>query len=103
MQIEYIHPKATIDHLGFIPGFLSDDDPRPAKEQFHEHYRHGGGWLPIKGFAFNKVDHTMKYPGDPPFPPIALITLRNERIFLYESAFVAIVQSNNTYEVARMD
>jgi hypothetical protein len=37
------HPRARYDMLGFIPQFLDDADPRPAREQLHSAYAHGGG------------------------------------------------------------
>ncbi|MCK9361775.1 hypothetical protein M0Q28_06165 [Patescibacteria group bacterium] len=38
------HNRATADHIGLIPDFLSDFDPRSAAEQFNENYSNGGGW-----------------------------------------------------------
>jgi hypothetical protein len=90
--------------VGYIPHYLHEDDPRPAKEQFHENYAHGGGWFPLKGHKLD-VDKNfqLKYPEDPPIYPIAMIRLRNERIFIYPHAWVMILQEDNTFEIARMD
>ena len=42
-------------------------------------------------------------PGDPPFRALAYAQLRGERIIMFQSAFVAIVQPDGSYEVSRMD
>ncbi len=102
MNIIFHHPKATAEHLGLIPMFLSDDDPRPAKEQLHENYAHGGGWHPFNGFKL-QADDSLTYPGDPPQRPIAEMVLRDERVVLYPHAWVAIIQPDRSYEVCRMD
>lgn len=102
MQIKYHHPSATIDHLGLIPMMLSEHNPAPAKEQLHNGYAHGGGWHPFIGFKLLDND-SLAYPGDPPQRPIAEMILRNERVVLYEHAWVAIIQSDRSFEVCRMD
>jgi hypothetical protein len=96
-------PRAVIEALGFIPEFLNDLDPRPAREQFNESYAHGGGWRKFDGFEMDPKDHGITYPGDPTYMPLASLTLRDETIFIYPHAWVAIVQPDGTYEIARMD
>jgi hypothetical protein len=59
------HPKATPEMLGYLPDMISDEDPRPAREQFDANYRQGGGWSPFPGFTL-MPDDTLEYPGDPP-------------------------------------
>ena len=98
-----LHPKLTSYHLGFLPGFLDTDDPRPAREQFDENYK-PAGWMPFVGAGLAVTnDFHLVYPGDPPQAPIAMTKLRDELILLYESEFVAILQKDGTFEVARMD
>jgi len=93
----------TPEHLGLIPWMLDDHDKRPAREQFDEHYAHGGGWQPVPGFKMLE-DHWLKYPGDPePLVPRATCNLRTELIVFYDHAFVAIIQPDGAFEVARMD
>jgi hypothetical protein len=96
-----LHPKMTQEHLGFLPDFLSPGDPRPAAEQFDANY-HFGGWTPFKGFKLLE-DNSLKYPGDPKMPPLAKAQLRDELILFYESAWVAIIQPDSSFEVARLD
>lgn len=101
MQWVLLHPRATAEHLGLIPTFLDATDPRPAKEQFQERYI-WGGWMPFPGFEM-VPNHGLKYPGDPAMFPLACTMLRDEKIFVYEYAWVAIVQPDDTFEVSRMD
>lgn len=96
-----LHPSAS-DLLGFLPTFLSERDPRSAKEQFNANYAHGGGWHPLPGFKM-LPSGAIKYPGDPPLPAVAKGKLRNETILIYPYAWVAILQQDGSYEVARMD
>lgn len=99
MKWTLLHPKATPAHLGYIPGFLKEEDPRPAAEQFRERYV--GGWHPFAGFKM--TGEGLEYPGDPPMPAVAALKFRDEWIYLYAHAWVAIVQPDGTYEVSRMD
>lgn len=99
---EMLHPAMSYDNLGYLPQFLSIEDERSAKEQLHDNYAHGGGWFPFKGFKMIE-GNALKYPGDPAYHPLAKTTLRDETIFFYPHAWVAIVQKDGSYEVARMD
>jgi hypothetical protein len=94
------HPSARPDHLGFIPSFLHEGDPRPAREQINENYV--SGWSPFHGITMD--EGCLRYPGDPPFPLIAESKLRDETIRLYfPGAWVAIIQPDGSYEVAKID
>jgi hypothetical protein len=86
---------------GFIPGFLSEKDPRPAKEQFNERYV--SGWCSFKGFTFDEDTETLKYPGDPIMHPLSAIMFRDETILLYPHQWILILQPDHTWDVARMD
>lgn len=99
---QLLHPNATLDDVGFIPHWLDVDDARPARDQLDSNYQHGGGWRPFKGFVMAK-DGSIKYPGDDPLAPLACIHLRDELIIIYECGFVAIRQTDRSYEIARMD
>lgn len=91
------------EDLGYLPEFLNELDPRPAVEQLHENYQHGGGWQPFKGFTFHPADKALSYEGDPNIFPLAMFLLREERIYLYPHGWVAIVQPDNSTNIARMD
>jgi hypothetical protein len=88
------------DILGLIPTFINEDDPRSAREQFDAAYI--GGWSPFKGFTM-RPDGDLLYPGDPPTKLLAWTKLHDETIRVYEHAWVAIVQPDGSYEIARMD
>lgn len=87
--------------IGYLGDFLSEGDPRPAREQFNENYVYGG-WQPFEGFTLGP-DNSLNYPGDPPMRPIAKAKLRDELIFLYPHAWVAVIQPDRSFEVCRMD
>ena len=89
---------------GYLPQFFSEADPRPAREQAHESYVHGGGWIPFKGFELiNEEPASILYPGDPPVREVSRGHLRDETIILFQHSWVAIVQPTGEYEIARMD
>ncbi|HEY5446040.1 MAG TPA: hypothetical protein VIJ87_16530 [Pyrinomonadaceae bacterium] len=95
-----MHPRATHDMLGFIPGFLDENDPRSAKEQIHANYI--SGWHTFQGFKMADNGNLL-YPGDPPTRLLAMTHLRNETILFYEHDWLAIMQRDGSFEVARID
>ena len=97
-----LHPAATMAHLGVLPSFLHENDPAPAAEQLNAGYAHAGGWRPQKGFKLT-ARNSLLYPGDPPLHPVAEAQLRDETIVFYDTAFVAVIQSDRSFEVCRMD
>lgn len=99
---------ADFSWLGTIPDFLHAWDERPAKVQFHENYEHGGGWHPFKGHTLAPDGMSIQYGEDGPEadpPSIALFetTLRDEKIVVFEHAWVMIKAKDGTYEISRMD
>jgi hypothetical protein len=102
IQFQLLNPHFYRKDLGFIPEFLSEADPRPASIQLHHNYSHGGGWRPLAGWTLNP-DDSIAYPGEPALMPLAKATLRDELILVYRYAWVAIIQPNRTFEVARLD
>ena len=88
--------------LGWIPEFVSEDDPRFAYEQFDANYI--GGWNPmLPGKFVLDENNYLHYPGDPPMEPFAYAYCRDELILIYPSAWVCIVQRDGSFSVARMD
>lgn len=96
-----MHRDARPEHLGYLANFLDERDPRPAREQLDAAYRHGGGWVRFEGFTM--LEDGLSYPGDPTMVLIAETKLRDETIRFYNGSWVAIVQSDGSYEIARMD
>ena len=88
--------------LGFLPGFASEDDPRPLREQLDANYQHGGGWRPFEGFTLVD-DTTLQYPGDPPMRPIAAAKFRDEIVLVYPYSWVLVLAPDSSWEVCRMD
>jgi len=89
--------------LGSIPSFLDEANPRPAREQLDSNYRHAGGWCSFPGFEM-LPDGNLRYPGDPPVQLLADTVLHGtETIRFYQHSWVAIVQSDGSYEISRMD
>src|SRR5215510_2789534 len=101
MMVWSIKPGYSPEALGIVPMFLSDSDPRPAREQFAQNYV--SGWSPMPGCTFDKATACMRYPGDPPFQAIAYVMLGDEMILLFESEFVGILQRDGSFECSRMD
>jgi len=94
------HPQFHPDMLGIIPTFFSEEDPRPASEQIASEYI--GGWSPFSGFKM-LPNGDLSYPGDPPTVLLAETRLRDEVIRFYDSAWLAIIQPDGSFEVARLD
>lgn len=99
------HPNMTLEHLGLIPAFVSESDPRSAAEQFDENYQFGG-WQPFEGFELHRDgtprNWTITYPGDPALPVLAYAHLRDEIILFFPHSWVAVV-SDDGFEISRMD
>lgn len=97
------HPQATAAHLGYIPMYFPDDDPRPAVEQINERYGPvGGQWRPQEGWKMGETQIT--YPGDPPRALVAEARLLSGEVLrLYSGGRVAVVQPDGSFEVGVMD
>jgi hypothetical protein len=101
--VKFLHPRATADHVGMIPYWLDERNPKPARDQINDNYGHGGGWHSMTGFTMQPNDAVLHYPGDPPFRPIAVMQMRDETIYAYEHSIFAIVQPDGTFDAARLD
>lgn len=92
------------DFVGLIPLFLDEGNPASAREQFNKSYAHGGGWNAMPGWMMAPDNSgRIQYPGEPVMSPVATAKLRDEKIFIYRHAWVAILQPDNAFEVARVD
>lgn len=98
------HYSDVYDVVGDIKYFASEENTEESLvEQFDRMYSHGGGWNPLDGFELNKDTGAIKYPGDPEMPPLATAKFRNQTVNVYQYAFVAIIEEDGSFEVARMD
>jgi hypothetical protein len=95
-----LNPRMTPEVLGFLPSFFDEDDPRPAREQIDANYQ--SGWEPFSGLTM-LPNGCLSYPGDPPLHPLAETKLRDEIIRFYEAEWLAIIQPDGSWEVARVD
>lgn len=94
------------DAVGFVLFMLNDDNPKSAQEQLDDGYQHGGGFTPFKGHTLhlNESGYSLSYPGDDdPTLEVSRTKLRDETIVMFEHAWVAIIQPDGTYVIARMD
>jgi len=95
-------PYARPQMLGFLPSFLSEDNPDSAVKQLDDGYKFAGGWRPFNGYEM-LPDGGISYPGDPVLPCLFEAKLRDETIRFYQYAWVAVIQPDGSFEIARMD
>jgi hypothetical protein len=105
LKFELLHPKMNIEHLGLLPEFFSETDPRSAAEQLDENYAHGGGFRPSpeNTWALDRETLVLTYPEEPPMQPLAKAYLHDELLVFYPSAFLAIIQPDGSFKVTRVD
>ena len=102
LTITLLEPGVTLQTLGALPDMLDAADPAPAREQLDRGYRDRGGFRALSGWYLG-ADDVLHFPGDRPYRPIAETRLGSERILVFECNFVAVVQPDRSFEVARMD
>lgn len=102
---EFLHDDFNMEMLGFIPGWLSNDDPDPPEKQIDKNYSHGGGWRPMssKEWGVDRETYTIQYPEDPPLLPLAKTKVHDDIVVFYPYAFVGVFRPDGTYEIARVD
>jgi hypothetical protein len=98
------HGYTPEDILGTIPEMLDANNPAGAVTQIDKAYRDiGGGWHDVRGHDLDTEGAKLTYPGDPPRPLIAEATLRDEKILFFNGAWIAVVQPDGAFRVARID
>jgi hypothetical protein len=96
--------RGGMELAGFIPQMINADDPRPVREQINANYAYGGGWQPMEGWTLDCSTTSIQYPGDPPYKLVAVGSMPDgTMIAIYPHAWVAIINPDDTFEVARMD
>jgi hypothetical protein len=103
----YLAPRVSPESLGFIPSFLSREDEAGAQAQLHRNYIYGG-FQSFPGFTLvrlgsDPLSWILAYPEDPPVRALAYTRLREETIILFQYSWVAVVQPDFSFTVARMD
>lgn len=100
---KFHHPRMTLDQLGFIPGWIREEDPRGIADQIDHWYKYGGfKQYPITGFE-RKRELCLKYPGDPLMCPLATLELRGETFAYYGHGICAVFQPDLSFVAARID
>ena len=99
-----LHPNMTPEALGYLPGWLDDNDERGAAEQLDGHYAPYGGFAQFPMDGFTVLDGlALKSPGDPVLRPLAVCRLRDEVVCFYPAEIVAVFQPDGSYVAARFD
>lgn len=97
----------NMEVVGILPQFVSEHDPRPAKEQINQNYAHGGGWDSFEGFTLITSDdgeqYGLDYKGDPMMKELSRATFRDETLVFFEHSWLAIIQKDGSFEVSRVD
>lgn len=89
------------DAVGIIPTFIRLGDKRPLVKQIDSRYV--SGWHKFEGFKFDKRTWSIKYPDDPPYPPLAGAALNGELVCIYPSGWTMVMDAKNNIEIARLD
>lgn len=88
---------------GFLPGFFSVHDERPAYEQLVANYPFGSDFDGFKLTGSGTHDWALRYPGDPPLNVVSFAMLRGEALVLFEYSWLAIIQPDGAFVVHRVD
>jgi len=87
--------------MGVLPMWVDYEDPRSIREQFNEKYQFG--LFEMTGGTVDPETGVHSYPEDPDLWPIGKMTLRDEIVWFYPYAMVAIKQADGSMFVTRMD
>lgn len=100
----------NLEAAGYLPLLLDPRDPRSPQEQLNETYAHGGGWNSFEGFTLQRnvggdgrEYFSLHFPGDPPMREISRAQLRDKTIVLFQYSWLAVIEADGTYDVARVD
>jgi hypothetical protein len=89
------------DHLGRVPLLFNPDCADPAWQQLQDNYP--GGYQPEAPGKWTLTgDEHLIHPGLPPCPPSAMAYLRSEQLLVYAGGWLAIVQPDGEYTLARV-
>lgn len=107
IEFTIVHPRATQYHLGYVPMFFNNMDPRSAADQLHKNYANGGGVNPRPKFSINAKGQLV-WNHDELFERIAEATLHpghdlEEKLIFFTSSYLAIIQKNGDMVVTRVD
>lgn len=117
ITFQALHENITLEHLGLIPLFISNDDPRSAVEQIDENYQHGGGWKDLGvidvhvEYDKRKILQSIGYEGEPmrSYAKATHMVAQNgekfaEEIYICEYSMVVVVDlRNGSFRWSRID
>lgn len=90
---------------GLIPQWFYEYWISPSSQSLYDYlndvYRHGGGFVSINGFRLN--GKLLSYAGDPMLYPLLEINLPDYTCFFYPGSWLAIVDKEGGFKVARFD
>ena len=99
--------------FGMLPSIFWKGDERPASEQLDERYSYGGGFSPLDGGweldTLNVIEegmpefYTLTYPNDSPVNEIGRAQLNDETLVFFQHSWLAIIQSDGSFVVTRVD
>lgn len=94
-------PRYLFEMCGYLPQWALNPNmyDMPVKDVFNKMYPFG--LFEINGATIGD-NGKMSYPGDPDLYPFVEIDRFNEKVYIYQSAIVAIVSDKTTF-VTRMD
>ena len=91
-------------NLGLIPDIVSKDPSKGMVQNIADHYV--GGALELMTERHGKIDRkdmTYHYPGDRPWPCLAIIKRHDEELYFYRSSFVLVIDDIGALWWGRMD
>jgi len=106
-----IPPTRLLEACGLIPSFLDPGSDSSAQEQLERNYGLGKlyeftkAWLDSNNWYHSEFEEPSEDgPGEEPLAPLIAISLRDEQVFVYPNAFVAVknLKTNTTF-ITRMD
>jgi hypothetical protein len=95
MRIWLLRPGSTLEQFGELPSWLDETDVRDAVNQLGER------WRPIDEEGFNMERSALH--GNGAHEVLGAIHLRHELVMVFEDEPVAVVQSDKSFEVSRID
>jgi hypothetical protein len=88
--------------VGVLPRFIDPDSVLNARSQMDVAYQHGCGWQPSERFALDPASKALICTDEVRLPPLAVARLRDETIYVYDRAWVAVVQPDGSCEINRL-
>lgn len=95
--------------LGLLPALISNEYFGNVAEQLERNYAHGGGYrdltkLEPDKWVFNKRKKTLRHRAErSTFKPIASTQIKDEQVYFYQYALLAIVKPDGSFAVTRVD